>query len=251
MKVSEAKPQTGKQGGLSSQRGQALVLTLLAIGVFSTLAATIALSTSFGRLVETNYEDAVNLANASDSALELAARELAAIADWNEVLSGVRTSILVDGVPGRRVLADGAAIDLPAMTNALTCGQSGWCTDAQVRATTAERPWGSNNPRWQLFLHLPLLPGPAMPRVAHPLYLVVWIGDDAREIDGNSENDDEGAGQEGRYVVRARAESFGPRGGRHAVEAELARMCTGEGADERCRPGVRVLSWRSVAASTR
>ena len=137
MKASEAKPQTGTQGGLSSQRGQALVLTLLAIGVFSTLAATIALSTSFGRLVETNYEDAVNLANASDSALELAARELAAIADWNEVLSGVRTSTLVDGVPGRRVLADGAAIDLPALTN-----------DAHVRAIRlVHRRAGSGNDR--------------------------------------------------------------------------------------------------------
>ena len=132
------------------------MLTLLAIGVFSTLAATLALSTSFGRLVETNYEDAVSLANASDSALELAARELAAIADWNEVLRGVRSSTLVDGGPGRRVLADGAGNRSAALTNELTCGQAGWCTDAQVRATTAERPWGSNNPRWQLFLHLPL-----------------------------------------------------------------------------------------------
>jgi hypothetical protein len=93
---------------------------------------------------------------------------------------------------------------------------------------------------------MPLPPRPDLPRVAHPIYVVVWIGDDAREIDGNSENDDEGAGQEGRYVVRARAESFGSRGARHAIEAELARMCTGEGAGELCRPGVRVQSWRAV-----
>jgi hypothetical protein len=236
---------------VSSQRGLALVLTLLAMALFATLGATLVLSTSFGRLVETNYEDAVNLANASDAALELAVRELAAIADWNDVLSGVRVSRLVDGGPGRRVLADGVEIDLAALTNELTCGRLGWCSDAQVRATTLERPWGANNPRWRLFLHVPLPPGPRMPRVAHSIYVVVWIGDDAREIDGNSENDDEGAGEEGRYLVRARAEAFGVRGGRHSIEAELARMCSVEGEVESCRPGVRVHAWRSVTAEAR
>jgi hypothetical protein len=232
----------------SSHRGSALVVTLLAMGLFSTLAVGLALSASVGRAVAANYEEAMALANACDSALELAARELAAIPDWNEVLGGDRSSPLVDGPPGERRLA-GVVIDLEAMTHALTCGRASLCTDAQVHAMTIERPWGANNPRWRLFAYRPSPAMPAMPRTSVPTYVVVWIGDDARETDGDPSRDGAGAGQEGRYVVRARVEAFGYRGGRHAIEAELARVCTGDGEAEVCVPGTRVQSWRAVSGS--
>jgi hypothetical protein len=230
-----------------TDRGIALVLALLAIAFFSAMAGGLVLSSLVGRSVAANYEEATELANISDSALELAARELASIADWNDVLTGGRTSTLIDGIPCARRLPDGTNIDLVAMTNERTCGRAGACTDGQRGAYTLDRPWGPNNPRWRLFIHTPSPPLPPSPRPAGPAYVVVWIGDDARETDDDPATDGAGAGQEGRYVVRARVESFGARGGRHALEAELARVCTVDEAGEHCRPGTRVHSWRIAA----
>ena len=230
-----------------SHRGIALVLALLAIAFFSAMAGGLVLSSLVGRSVAANYEEAVGLANLSDSALELAASELSTIADWGDVLAGGRISAVVDGVPGVRRLPDGSVVDLTAMTNQRTCGGVALCTDVQLSAYTADRPWGPNNPRWRLFIYTPAPPLPPMPRSAGPAYIVVWIGDDARETDDDPTTDGAGAGQEGRYVVRARVESFGGRGGRHALEAELARVCTVEEGGESCRPGTRVQSWRVAA----
>jgi hypothetical protein len=230
---------------LMHQSGVALVVVLLAIGLLSATAMGLALSSTITRLTGANHDEAVMLANASEAALELAARELAAIANWDNVLLGVRTSTLVDGVPGLRHVAPGVSIDLVALTNLTTCGRAQMCTDAQVRDTTQERPWGDNNPRWRLFVHRPLPTGPLA--FAPPVvYAVVWLGDDAAETDGDPLIDGAGPDQLGRYTMRARAEAFGPRGGRHTIEAEFARVCQQEGAAERCAPGIRVQSWRTV-----
>ncbi len=52
--------------------------------------------------------------------------------------------------------------------------------------------------------------------------------------------------EEGRGVLRARAVAFGPLGARHAVEADLARVCEEVAGEEWCRPGIRVQSWQEV-----
>jgi type II secretory pathway pseudopilin PulG len=229
------------------QSGMALVVVLLAMGILGAAALGLTLSSTLSRLTVTNHDEAVGLANASESALELAARELALIGNWDDVLLGTQASTLVDGAPGLRTVTPGITIDLVSLTNQLTCGQTASCSDAQVRATTRERPWGANNPRWRLFVHQPLSPLP-MPAVTAPVYVVVWLGDDAAEVDGDPLADGAGPAQDGRYIVRARAESFGSRGGRHAIEAELARVCVENGAAEACAPGIRVQSWRVVAS---
>lgn len=232
---------------LQRQSGMALVVVLLAMGLLGGAALGLALSSTLSRMTLTNQDEAVGLANASESALELAARELALIGHWDDVLLGTQASPLVDGAPGLRTVAPGLTIDLVSLTNQLTCGRTGSCTDAQVRAVTRERPWGANNPRWRLFVHQLLSPPPT-PAVTAPVYVVVWLGDDAAEVDGDPLADGAGPAQEGRYIVRARAESFGPRGGRHAIEAELARVCVENGEAEACAPGIRVQSWRMVAS---
>lgn len=229
------------------QSGVALVIVLLAIGALSATAMGLALSSTIVRLTGANHDESVVLANASESALELAARELAMIVNWNSLLLGVQASTLVDGAPGPRNVAPDVAIDLVTLTNQLTCGQQLLCADTQIRASTRERPWGANNPRWRLFVHQPL--PPPMPSLMPTVYVVVWLADDAAETDGDPLADGAEPEQPGRYTVRARAESFGPRGGRHAIEAELARVCVAEEAGERCRPGIRVQSWRTVENS--
>jgi type II secretory pathway pseudopilin PulG len=228
------------------ERGVALLITLLVLSVLAVVGAGIAVSSTSARASTTNQLEALELANAAESALELAGRELAAIADWNSVLTGARASGLVDGVPGARVVPGGEAIDLVQLTNELTCGRAAPCTDAQVQAFDAERPWGANNPRWRPFLHLQLPGGPVMPRPRVPVYVIVWIGDDAREIDGNSMADGADGAMDGRYLLRARVEAFGPRGARYGMEAELARLCQPAEAGEVCAPGVRIQNRRAA-----
>jgi hypothetical protein len=227
------------------QRGIALIIVLLAIALLSAIALGLTLSSTLETLTTANYDEAVAMLNASESALELAARELATV-NFDDVLRGAQTSMFVDGAPGPRTTAAGVNVDLVALTQQLTCGRAMACTDAQVRQHSADRPWGSNNPRWRLFVHQPLS-APALPRRPTSAYIVVWIGDDARETDDDPARDGAGEGQEGRYVVRARAEAFGPRGARHAIEAELARVCVDQAA-EMCVPGSHVQSWRAVSA---
>jgi hypothetical protein len=216
------------------------MVMLAAIGLGLSLTSTVV------RLSAANYEESVTLLNAAEAALDLAARELAHV-DIDDVLGGVTPSALVDGAPGPRDVAPGLTIDLHVLTNRLTCGRADPCTDAQVQQATVERPWGVNNPRWRLFVHQ-ALQSPGLPRQPPPLYVVVWIGDDAREDDGNPNADGAGAPGEGRYIVRAHAEAFGPRGGRRAIEAELRRVCSAGPGGEACLPGSRVQSWRVTSS---
>jgi hypothetical protein len=217
-----------------SSRGIALIITLLVVALLSAVGLGLLLVTASDRLTSANYVDSVEALNAADAALELAAHDLSRIADWNPVLDGTLRSDLTDGVAAGDRNIGGFAFNLTTLTNELTCGRPTDCSDADVRISTVDRPWGTNNPRWQLFVHGPLRQfAPA----AHPLteaYVVVWIGDDAREVDGNCLVDGGGARGEGRNVVRARAESFAAGGARRTIEAELVRQ---EG-------GIRVQSWR-------
>lgn len=225
-------------------RGIALLIVLVVIVFATSVGAGVLLTTGLSRGIVSNHEDAAGIALASETALELAIRDLALVADWNRVLRGQVTSVYVDGPPGVRALPDGTSIDLVSRTNELTCGRATPCTNAQVWAITEERPWGRNNPRWRPFLHASLTMLPSLPRASPPMYVVVWLGDDARETDGDAGTDGAGTAHEGRYVLRARVEVFGARGARHAVEAELVRVCAVQAGVEICRPGVRLQTWR-------
>ena len=229
----------------NDEQGTALIAALLAISLFSALGLALALSSAVDRMAAANHDESAHLLNMADAALELAARDLAGIADWNTVLDGHVRSSMVDGPPSgtRRISAD-SVIDLSGLTNDLTCGRAAGCTNVTRMATTSDRPWGANNPWWQPFLYGPL-PAAVNPRHPAPAFVVVWIGDDAGEVDGNVQSDGGVAG-EGRYIVRARAAAFAAGRAYRAVEAELARVCTMSASTEVCVPGIRVQSWRVV-----
>lgn len=231
----------------AAERGVALVITLLAVSLFSALGLGLVLSSATARLADHNHEEGVTLLNAAESALELAARDLAAIGDWTDVLNGsVRSSVTDGAAGGTRAIPAGGTIDLTRLTNQLTCGRDTACSDPLRTATTADRPWGSANPRWRLFLHgaIPLV---SSPRHRQAPYAVVWVGDDPREADGDVGLDGGGPGAEGRYVVRVRAEAFGAQQSRRAIEAEAVRLCHPGPAGDVCLPGVRLQSWRVAA----
>jgi hypothetical protein len=227
------------------ERGVAVLVTLVALGLVSVVGMAIVLSSSIDRLAAANHAEAAELLNLVEAGLELAARDLSSVGDWDQVLNGSVRSPRAEGSPDGVVYPwPGIAIDLPRLTNLLICGSASSCSDAARRAVALERPWGANNPVWRPFLHLRLsLPSPSR---NHEAYVVVWIGDDGSERDGDPVRDGGGPASEGRYILKARAEGFARSGGRRAIDADVARLCSGEGSEAICLPGVRILAWRVV-----
>ena len=227
---------------MSSQRGVALILALLATSFLSAVGLGLAVMVFMDRLATGNMRGSVALLHAADAGIELAAHDLAR-SDWNAALGGLAQASFSDGTPtGPRAIPGGGAVNLDAETNEINCGSASTCTAAQITANTAARPWGVNNPHWRLYAFGPLESITALARPTQ-CYLAVWIADDVGEEDGDPRLDGE---VHGRGVLRVRAVAFGPSGSRRAIEADLARVCSGSGNEEVCRPGIRVQSWREV-----
>lgn len=232
---------------MTGERGVALILAVLATSFLSAIGLGVALMTILDRLATANLRGATAMLYAADGAIELAAREVGDVDDWDLVLGGVVRSAFVDGdAVGVRAIPGGGTVDLAAVTNSLNCGRASACTSVQMNQSTRERPWGTNNARWRLFAHGPWAGrGPFVRPV--PCYVAVWVADDGREQDGDPLSD-AGEGEQGHDVLRIRAEAFGAMGSRKALEAELARRCLPTGAGD-CRQGIRVQSWQEVRQS--
>jgi hypothetical protein len=231
---------------VKGEEGSALVIVMLVSSLLLVLGGVLMLSATTETHVAANVRNGTEALHAADAGLERAIADLAGLADWDAVLAGAASSF-VDGAPGARRLPDGAAIDLREATNELRCGTRVACTDAAMDGVTAERPWGRNNPRWQPFAYGPvarLLPAGAAYATA---YVVVWIGDDPGENDGNPLTD--GRAPErvdasnpenlGRDVLRLVAVAFGPGSTRRTVEATVVRTRLPV-------PGVRTVAWREM-----
>jgi hypothetical protein len=228
-----------------SERGIALIMVTLVTAFLSALGVGLILAIFMDRLATGNMSASVAMLYAADAAIELAARDLSQVADWDAVLTGSTRGSFTDGAPeGVRGIPGGGVIDLTANTNELNCGKPTNCTEAQMNANSRQRPWGLNNPRWQLYVFGPMEQLPQFSRPA-PCYLAVWIADDGREEDGDPLSDAPEDEEPGHGIVRVHAEVFGAAGSRRAIEAELARSCRGSGAGA-CLPGIRVQSWREL-----
>jgi hypothetical protein len=230
---------------MTGQRGVALILAVLVTSFLSAVGLGLALIVMMDRLATGNLRGSVAMLYAADAAIELAAREVMTVEDWNLALRGEVRSRFVDGLPeGVRSLPDGGLLDLTAATNGLNCGKATACTPSDMAQSTRDRPWGSNNARWQLFSYGSF--GNLAP-IGRPAscYVAVWLADDGREVDDDPLVDSEDPGTPGGDVLRIRADAFGPRGARRTVEAELARRCRGEVSGE-CPMGIRVQSWQEV-----
>lgn len=189
----------------------------MALALFGALALSLVMVVATDMHAASNYAASREALHAADGGIEIAAQELLEIADWNVVLSGGALSRFVDGPPaGIRRLADGATVSLP---------------DATSAANSEERPWGANNPRWQLFGCGPL--GPTN-------YLIIWVADDPAENDGDPARDGRDASNPGAGIVAIRAEAFGTRRAHKVVEATVRRGPVPS------VESVELLSWREV-----
>jgi hypothetical protein len=230
---------------MNGQRGVALIMVVLITTFLSALGLGLLLAVFMDRLATGNMAGSVAMLYAADAGIELAAHDLALTPEWNEVLSAAARSSFVDGAPGGvRVLPGEGAVDLTVATNSLNCGKATTCTVAQMNANSRARPWGANNPRWQLYAYGLMANMSQLIRPA-PCYLVVWVADDGREQDGDPMIDASEATQPGHGIVRVRAEVFGRAGSRRAIEAEVARVCV-SGSGDGCVTGIRVQSWQEL-----
>lgn len=214
-----------------SERGLALVVVLALAGLLTAATAAVIAISSTDVRIAAGFRWGRQLGHAAEAGLHRALVDLKALPDWTTVLSGVTRSDFVDGPPGGvRSVSGGVFVDVDLEVALATCGRVPPCGEAERVAIRFDRPWGPNNPRWRAFAYGPVS---VLTGLAAPAYLLVLVGDDPSETDGNPDQD-EATPAPGAGVIRVWAMAFGPAGARRTVEATIARV----GA----LPRVRVLS---------
>jgi hypothetical protein len=197
--------------------------------------------------ISSNYGRGAEALYAADAAVERVMQDVVMVPNWDDILSGAQTSTFIDGAPGGiRILPSGLKIDLTQATNIVRCGKV-LCADADLVALTDDRPWGANNPVWQLYAYAPLNQLVPTHTIDSQMYVIVWVADDPSENDDDplhdgappvgcdpKKNPDCAAGNSGRGFLSMMAQALGPDGTQRTLEVTLARQ-----------GGVRILSWRA------
>ncbi|HTM05119.1 MAG TPA: PilX N-terminal domain-containing pilus assembly protein [Vicinamibacterales bacterium] len=242
---------------LCEEQGAALLVVLMLMALMMALSLALILVTMAEERIAHNYRRGSEVLYAADAAMELLLPEIVTVPNWDDLLSGAIRSSFVDGPPsGRRELPDGNTIDLTQATNLVRCGKN-TCSAADLTASVEGRPWGPNNPWWQLYAYGPLsgmLPASAMDLTA---YVIVWVADDPAESDDDPlrdglppagcdlENDSTcAAGNAGRGAIAMLAQAFGPDGTRRTTEVIVGRQRPGGEPGGPAR--VRLLSWQEL-----
>ncbi len=206
----------------------ALVLALMAVLLLSALGFALIMTTSTESMIAGNYASAQEGLYAADAVVERAMNDLLTVPDWNKLLNGSTTSAFVDGPPsGPRTMPDGSTLDLSQVLNNANCGKTTTCSASDLTANlTGDRPWGANNPVWQLYAYGPvnnLLPTNT---INSPFYVVLMVADDPSENDNDPLHDGVSATNPGTGVLALRAEAWGPRGAHKVIEITVARTDT-------------------------
>lgn len=208
----------------NNERGTALVVSLMAMLLLSALGLALVLTTSTETKIASNYTNSQEALYAADAAIERTLQDVLTVADWNAMLSGTARSAFVDGAPsGSRTIPGGFTFDLGEATNLMNCGKLSTCAAADMNLNTEERPWGVNNPRWQLFAYGPvndLLPTATL---NSQMYVVVWVADDPSETDGDPAKDGNIATNPGMGVITLRAVAYGNGGVSRIIDVTLSR----------------------------
>lgn len=214
---------------IEDERGIALLIALMSTLLLTALGLALVMTTMTETMITANYRDGGEAMYAADAGIERVMQDLLTIADWNRILSGSAQSPFIDGAPGgtRTLPGGGGTIDLTATTNLLNCNKVTTCSVSEMNAFTNERPWTTDNPRWQLFAYAPLDSIIDTGTVSSSFYVVVWIADDQSEID-HDPNTDSPITSPGGGVLLMRAEAFGPGGAHSVIEVTIGRTDTTE-----------------------
>jgi type IV pilus assembly PilX-like protein len=220
--------------------GVALIVALMAMMLMMALGLTLIMTTTTETRISANYSQGTEALYAADAAVERVMDDILTVPDWNDILRGTARSAFVDGTPsGVRTLPDGSMLDLDKATSMLDCGKTS-CSAADMDAWTDERPWGSNNPRWQLYAYGPISSMLPTDTINSNDYVVVWIADDPSETDNDpttdgapgvncdQSNDPTCTSNPGLGVLAMHAEAYGPGGAKRVIEVTVARTDTTE-----------------------
>jgi len=222
------------------EQGIALIVALLSIMLMTALGMALMLTSQTETLISANYRDSMEGAYVADAGIERVMDDVLTIPDWNTVLAspdGVTagvTSGFHDSSPSSAItLPDGRTINLARATNMINCAKTTTCSDSDMDTSTIDRPWGKNNPRFRLYAWGPVDDLIPTSTLNSPYYVAVWIADDAADNDDNPSKDGDvpangAATNPGVGVLTLRAESFGPGGAHHVIEATIAKTDTTE-----------------------
>ncbi len=221
---------------LADERGVALIVSLMVMLLLTALGLALTMTTMTETMISGNYAKGSEALYAADAAVERVMQDLLTVPDWNKVLDGTTTSAFIDGLPsGVRDLPDGSKLNLTEATNMLRCGKITTCADTELILNTDERPWGSNNPRWQLYAYGPLTDMIPTETINSSMYVVVWAADDPAENDNDPlkdgatpVEDPDGLGNPGKGVMMLLAHAYGPGGVRRVIEVTVGRTDTTE-----------------------
>jgi hypothetical protein len=246
----------------TSERGVALVMTLLAILLLSAIGAALVLATNTDASIASNTGASAEAFYAADAVFQRTVAELRTVPDFNAVLSGASSSAFTDGsATGPRTLAGGITVDLAQAVNLANCAKPAGCSAADLNASLRDRPWGARNPRWRLFSYGPLDSPAASGWSGRPVYVVSMVADDPRDDDGDPSRDGVRTGttmNPGAGVLLVRGEAFGARGAHRVVEGAVVRQdlvtrAVWDAADPATRgsppaerPVLRVVAWREL-----
>ena len=223
------------------EQGIALIIALMSMTLMMALGLALMLTTTTETRISGNYRQGSEALYAADAAVERVIQDILTVPNWDDILSGSVTSAFIDGPPaGTRTLPDGSKFDLTEATNVIRCGKT-VCSSADVIAVTEDRPWGANNPVWQLYAYGPLDQMVPTGTINSRMYVIVWVADDPSESDGDPLHDGAppagcdpstdptcSANNIGRGVIAMMAQAFGPDGTQRTIEVTLARTDTTE-----------------------
>jgi hypothetical protein len=242
----------------NGERGVALILALMAMLFLIATGTALIVTTTTESTIARNFRISSEALYAADAVLEHAIDDVRTIHDWNTILSGAAQSTFIDGPSsGPRPLADGRSIDPADVVNLANCHKVAACSDSEMDEINAERPWGVNNPRWKSFAWGYLDDIAPAGTVSSPFFVMVMVGDDPAENDGDPLRDGLAPCAQGQVtgcnpgtgVLALRADAFGPFGAHKVLELTLSRPDAGSGQDYNDGSGqvrVRILSWREV-----
>jgi Tfp pilus assembly protein PilX len=215
---------------IRDEHGIAMIIAMMAMLLMTALGIALVLTTSSETMIAGNFSNSSEALYAADAGVERSMEDILTVPDWNKLLDGTTQSAFVDGAPsGARTLPDGSTIDLTQAISMANCQKVTTCSTADMNAVTYERPWGVNNPRWQLYAYAKLSDLlPATDTINSPYYVMVMVADDPSENDGDPTKDGAVATNPGSGVIAMRAEAFGPRGAHKVIELTLARTDTTE-----------------------
>jgi hypothetical protein len=233
-----------------AEDGVAIAMAMMATLLISALAAALILLSSSETIIAAHFRSRVEARYAADAAMARGIDVIAGLDDWSAPIAGTTTSGLVDGsLAGLRTLADGAALDLVQATNLANCQNATGCSADDLTAVTVDRPWGSNNPRWQPYAYGPLsrVLADAAP-LESAYYVILFVADDPAGTHNAAAIAEEVATREG---IALRAEAFGPSGAHAIVEVIASRQIRTSEDETAYNPAVgplptRILSWREV-----